>query len=516
MINIIPKPLSIRETEGRFPFGADSTFSGEFEEVYGVIKHFLPAGRGAGGRVCFCSNEALGSEEYKIAVTDNGITVYAADCKGAFYAGMTLVGLSGGSGEVKGVEISDKPRYAHRGFMLDCARHFWTVEKIKQLLDFLALIKMNVFHWHLADDQGWRIEIEKYPLLTSVGAVRTVTNNNKNCSGHYAPDTVGQKYGEGLFYTKQQAREIVEYAAERFITVIPEIDLPGHLSAAIACYQELSCSGEKIEVPDEWGVLKNIGCPAKEPLYTFAENVIDELSEIFPSEYFHVGGDEVLTDEWEKCDDCRRLMKEEGLESPRDIQGYFNGKIADYLSRKGKLMVGWNEILNSKFADTDKMVGQWWIDSESDVERNWISNGGKMIMSFIDYVYMDHPYTVRPLEKTYSFEPEKLSVPDCAEILGIEVPQWTEHIRTEEKLDIYTNARLLAAAEIAWTEKEQKDYTDFEARVEGNRDFLGLFGIRLASHKFYSGRAYKENTGSDLREYWDLWHNDPDFEFRML
>ena len=292
--------------------------------------------------------------------------------------------------------------------------------------------------------------------------------------------------------------------------------MPGHMSAAIACYPELSCTGEKIEVPDEWGVLKNIGCPGKQALYTFARDIIDELCEIFPSEYFHIGGDEVLTEPWESCPDCQRLMKEKKLESPRDIQGYFNGVIADYLAQKGKVLVGWNEILNSNFAAPDKMVGQWWVDSGTETEREWLKNGGQIILSFLDYMYMDHPYSARTLEKTYSFEPELLGVPEGAHILGIEIPQWTKHIRTEEKLDLYTNVRLLAAAEISWTAKEEKDYKDFEERVEKLRNPLKALGIKTAPHEFYSGRAYTDNPNGHISEIWDLWHADPDFEMKCL
>ena len=515
MTHIIPKPLYCNTTGGTVPFGAKTVFSGDFEEIFQVLREFMPK-TGGGNKIIFVKDTFLEKEEYRIECGEKDITVFAADKSGAFYAVMSLIQLNMGRKSLPQVIISDKPRFYHRGFMLDCSRHFWTVEKIKKILDFMALLKMNVFHWHLSDDQGWRIEIEKYPLLTEKGAVRRVTDLNKNCSGHYAPQTVGTEYGRGLFYTKAQARDIVDYAAERFIKVIPEIDMPGHMSAAIACYPELSCTGEKIEVPDEWGVLKNLGCPGKQALYTFARDIIDELCEIFPSEYFHIGGDEVLTEPWESCPDCQRLMKEKKLESPRDIQGYFNGVIADYLAQKGKVLVGWNEILNSNFAAPDKMVGQWWVDSGTETEREWLKNGGQIILSFLDYMYMDHPYSARTLEKTYSFEPELLGVPEGAHILGIEIPQWTEHIRTEEKLDLYTNVRLLAAAEISWTAKEEKDYKDFEERVEKLRNPLKALGIKTAPHEFYSGRAYTDNPNGHISEIWDLWHADPDFEMKCL
>ena len=180
------------------------------------------------------------------------------------------------------------------------------------------------------------------------------------------------------------------------------------------------------------------------------------------------------------------------------------------------MLVGWNEILNSDFASPDKMVGQWWIDSGTETEREWLKNGGQMILSYLDYVYMDHPYSARPLEKTYSFEPELLGVPEGAHILGIELPQWTEHIRTEEKLDLYTNARLIAAAEISWTAKEQKDYKDFEERVEKLRNPLKALGIKTAPREFYRGKAYIDNSNEHISEIWDLWHADPDFEMKCL
>ena len=260
MTHIIPKPLYCNTTGGTVPFGAETVFSGDFEEIFQVLREFMPK-TGGGNKILFVKDTFLEKEEYRIECGEKDITVFAADKSGAFYAVMSLIQLNMGRKSLPQVIISDKPRFYHRGFMLDCSRHFWTVEKIKKILDFMALLKMNVFHWHLSDDQGWRIEIEKYPLLTEKGAVRRVTDLNKNSSGHYAPQTVGTEYGRGLFYTKAQARDIVDYAAKRFIKVIPEIDMPGHMSAAIACYPELSCTGEKIEVPDEWGVLKNLGCP---------------------------------------------------------------------------------------------------------------------------------------------------------------------------------------------------------------------------------------------------------------
>ena len=241
------------------------------------------------------------------------------------------------------VTVSDAPKYAYRGFMLDCARHFWTIDKIKQILDVMAALKMNEFHWHLSEDQGWRAEIKKYPLLTEKGSIRNGTQVSPRDS---APDSARVKdaeYGRGLYYTQEQMREIVAYAAQRHIEVIPEIDMPGHMVAAIACYPELSCRGEATEVSPKWGVLDNICCCGKEDVYRFAKDVIDELVEIFPGRFFHIGGDEVPKKRWKECPACQKKIRELGLKDENALQGYFNNQIAEYLRSKGKRMIAWNE-----------------------------------------------------------------------------------------------------------------------------------------------------------------------------
>ena len=514
MVQIIPKPMRCEELGGSVPFNRGTLLTGAFQELFdGICSMLPPVKDDSQNQLCFVKEDGMEKESYRIACGTQDIQVTASDKAGAFYAVISLLQLCSQAGTVPRVNIFDKPRFSYRGFMLDCARHFWPVDKIKSLLDFMAFIKLNAFHWHITDDQGWRIEIEKYPLLTQKGTVRIATDKNENCTGHYFPETIGQQYGAGLFYTKAEAREIVAYAAERGIEVIPEVDMPGHLSAAIACYPQLSCTGDKIEVPDEWGVLHHIGCPGKEFLFTFAKDIIDELCEIFPSQYFHIGGDEVLTDSWESCPDCQRLMQEENLATVREVQGYFNGILSEYLASKGKRLVGWNEILNSAFASPDKMVGQWWIDSKTEIERDWINRGGKMILSFCDYMYMDHPYSVRPLAKTYNFEPDVLKIKKEQNIIGIEVPQWTEHILTTEKLDMYTNARLLAAAELAWTDKEGRDYAEFESRIEGMRGLFQSYGFMLAPRQMYTGKIYREDADEHIREMWEIWQRkDRDFE----
>jgi len=493
-------------------------FCGDFPEIATTVCQMLPAGVAhPQNRLIFKRDASLPAEGYRISCTESDIKVTAADQSGALYAVMTLLQLVGEGGAAKRVYVEDAPHYSWRGFMLDCSRHFWSVEKIKAMLDFMLRIKLNVFHWHLSDDQGWRVEIEKYPLLTVKGCVRRVTDGRDH-SGYLRPETVGTEYGAGMFYTKAQVKEIVAYAAVRGITIVPEIDMPGHLSAAIACYPELSCTGAAIEVPDEWGVLHNIGCCGRDEFYTFARDVIDELCELFPGEYFHIGGDEVPRDKWEACPACQKLMKEKNLGGESEIQSYFNTVIAEYLAQKGRRMLGWNEILEGGTLTPENAVVQWWIDSRSDRELAWLRQGGKAVLSALDYVYMDHPYAVRPLEKSYCFTPAVLRAEDSESIMGIEFPQWTEHICNEDKLDLNTNARLLAAAELAWTEPSLKNYADFEARLEALRHDFEKCGILICPRFVYRGETLPAEADSgDRNAYgWNLWRKNPDFELELV
>ena len=329
-MKLIPRPIEYAEKAGTVGWSSSTVVVGDFPQTIRQAKELLakkPAGKES--RLNFTKDMRLAPEGYAIKSIPEGIQVLASTEAGAFYALMSLEQMGEG-GEMTCCYVNDAPKYGYRSFQLDCARHFWTVDKIKQILRLQAAIKMNTFHWHLSDDQGWRAEIKKYPLLTQKGSIRkdtplSLAGYNQGKEAHD-----GKEYGRGLFYTQEQMKEIVEYAWSLHIQVVPEIDMPGHMVAAIACYPELSCTGEETEVSNRWGVMDNILCCGNEKVYAFAKDIIDELCEIFPAPYFHIGGDEVPKTRWKTCPKCQAKIKELGLQDENALQGYFkqrNGKI---------------------------------------------------------------------------------------------------------------------------------------------------------------------------------------------
>ncbi|MEE1053999.1 MAG: beta-N-acetylhexosaminidase [Acutalibacteraceae bacterium] len=518
MADIIPRPARAKQTDEKIWFSENTVFNGEFAEVAELFKNLIPKAQNASKNTLnFITDSDIAAEGYKILYSDGDINIFCGDKAGALYGFMTLIQLAGGKDCFNAVIIEDAPKYSWRGFMLDCSRHFWTVDKIKQILDYLAMIKMNVFHWHLCDDQGWRIEIKKYPLLTQKGAVRKGTQYSVNQLRDKDTTYVEGEYGKGLFYTQDDAREIVRYAAERNITVIPEIDVPGHSTAAIACYPEISCAGEAVEVEPHFGIFKNNLCVSKPEAYEFIKDVIDELCEIFPAPYFHIGGDEVLSDQWSNCPGCQALMKEKGLKNYTELQGYFNNILVAHLKAHGKQTIGWNEIISENL-DSSAIPEVWTTDAlQKSVE--WAQKGGKTIQILYPYVYADQPYSIIPLSKTYNYNPVFEGFDD-ENILGFEMPQWVEYIPTEEKFDFQTFVRLLAMSEVAWTPVQNRNYENFEQRVENMRGYFKSIGITLAPKRIYCGNTF---TGADnmpenkrVEAGRRIWRDNPDCEFNLL
>lgn len=515
-MNIIPKPLHEVVKEQTITIGKASKITGDFADTKKFAKKLLSGYEGGeNAEIKFLADDKISKEGYVMICDKNGklITISASTEAGAFYGLMTLSQLLGTNNTIHCVDIQDSPKYPYRGFMLDCARHFWTTDKIKQILDIMASLKMNIFHWHLSEDQGWRAEIKKYPLLTQKGCIRKDTPLSLKGYFQNKEPHDGKEYGAGLFYSQDDMREIVAYAGERHIEVVPEIDMPGHMVAAIACYPELSCTGEPTEVSNRWGVMDNICCCGKDNIYNFAKDVIDELCEIFPGRFFHIGGDEVPKTRWEKCPKCQAKIKELGLKDENALQGYFNNQISEYLKTKGKRMIGWNEVLDAhEIMDKDTLV-QWWIKRKANKnEFAWMEKGGKLLLSMVNYVYMDHPYNVRPLAKTYSLSAEKLGVMNDENIFGMEIPQWTEYIPNEAKLDMLTFARLVAFSEVCWTSEKKKDYKDFENRLENMRDYFRSINCNICPQKIYRGKTYPRKCFTNALR-WNLWRTYPNYEF---
>lgn len=519
MVNIIPRPAKAKPLAQKIWFSEKTVISGEFSEVTEPFKRLIPKAKEANtNQLTFIIDKDITEEGYKILYENGNINIFCSGKAGALYGFMTVVQLAAGNDSFDAVIVDDAPKHSWRGFMLDCSRHFWTTDKIKQILDYMASIKMNIFHWHLSDDQGWRIEIKKYPLLTEIGTTRKGTPYSINQMRDKANPYNKGEYGKGMFYTQDQAREIVAYAAERNITVVPEIDVPGHASAAIACYPELSCTGEQIEVASRFGIFKNNLCCAKPAVYEFVKTVIDELCEIFPSPYFHIGGDEVESEPWDNCPDCQALMKKEGLKDHIELHGYFNNILIAYLKEKGKQTVGYNEIISDNL---DKSaIAHVWTVRALEKARDWAEKGGKTIQMLSPYVYSDMPFAKIPLSKTYNYNPyfEGFTNEEC--IVGFEMPQWTEYIPHERKFDFQTYVRLLAMSEVSWTEWKNRNYEDFEQRVENMREYFKGLGINLAPRRIYCGNTFMgaENLPPEKRSYLAYQHfaNNPYFELELL
>ena len=416
-------------------------------------------------------NATRSSDAYSLKITQQeGFTIAAATPQGTFYGVQTLRHLLPAAIErsstneredkwtIPCVEIEDWPRFSWRGFMLDVGRHFVEKETIKKIIDVMTCLKMNVFHWHLTEDQGWRIEIKNYPNLAEIGSKR----KNTQVGGYISPKMSGKPH-EG-YYSQDDAREIVAYASERFITVIPEIEMPGHSKAMIAAYPELSCTGGPFEVPTKFGIMKDVLCPGKDTTFDFVDKVLDEVLDIFPSKVIHVGGDETPRDRWKKCPDCQKRIKTENLKDVHALQTYFSNRVARMLDAKGRTVMGWNEILAADLLPG--AIVQFWKGGTKQI-LNHAPKGRKFVMSAFFHLYLDHDYVLLPLSTTYNYDPVPRDLPEQYHdnILGIEVPLWTEWVRDEHRLYWQLFPRLLAAAEVGWTCKENKNFTRFKQRV---------------------------------------------------
>lgn len=429
---------------------------------------------------------------YTLTSDAKGIYIAGDNETGAFYGVQTLIQLLPVTPAQKlpipFISIKDYPRFAYRGLMLDAGRHFFPVDFVKKYIDYIALHKMNYFHWHLTEDQGWRIEIKKYPKLTEVGSKR-----NGTIIGRY-PGKGSDNEPYGGFYTQEQIKDVVKYAAARYITVIPELELPGHSSAAIAAYPQLSCfpdtatfinpgmisnaskqqlaAGRIKLVQETWGVFKDVYCPS-DYTFNFLQDVIDEILPLFPAKYIHIGGDECPKDAWKESAFCQNLIKEKGLKDEHGLQSYFIGKIEKYVNSKGKQIIGWDEILEGGLAPNATVMS--WRGEEGGIEA--AKQNHDVIMTPGTYVYFDHSQTKNedsvtiggflPLENVYNYEPVPagLNEAQAKHVLGAQANLWTEYISNPRKVEYMIFPRLSALSEVLWSPKAKKDYPDFEKRM---------------------------------------------------
>lgn len=419
----------------------------------------------------------LGDEGYQLTITETMIRIVAGHEKGVFYGVQSLIQMlpmdGGREFELPTIEIVDQPEYGWRGFMFDEARHFFGKETVKKILDWMAAYKMNRFHWHLTDDQGWRIEIEAFPLLTEIGSKRSRTKMGTFFGkGGYINET-----HEG-FYTQEDIKEIVAYAKQRQIDVIPEFDIPGHFSTVLAAYPEFGCSRKRAEVKDKNGIFKEVACVSNPETIDFIKTVIDELCELFPFPFMHIGGDEVKTENWENCSACTQLLKDKGLSSYHELQVWFANQIAAHLREKRRTSIVWNEVTHPELAEDIMLLH--WISKGKGFKKtvHAVNSGRKALMQTAPVSYFDYPYAMAPLRKINQLNPRKNIDSAASEnIMGVQCALWTEFVNNEKRIEFNCFPRMALIAEIGWETAQPDDVNSFIRRWKksaSQRDLLGL------------------------------------------
>ena len=499
--SIIPKPLSQKIETGYFIFNHDVTIISEpkllevsnyFDLYLKENYNFELSNNNSSKKITFKIDDSINNDEgYELDVSKNDITIKSKYAKGAFYAVQSLLQLfplpsSANTFKIACINIKDEPQFKYRGMHLDVGRHFFSVDFIKKYIDLMARLKMNTFHWHLTEDQGWRIEIKKYPKLQEIAAFR-----NETLIGHYN-DQPHQFNGKpyGGFYTQEQIKEVVAYAKTRQVTIIPEIEMPGHSQAAIAAYPELGCTGKQVEVATKWGVFDEVYCP-KESTFKFLEDVIDEVLTLFPGKYIHIGGDEAPKTNWKNCTHCQKLIKKEGLKDEHGLQSYFIARMEKYINTKGKQIIGWDEILEGGLAPNATVMS--WRGTSGAVQA--AKEGHDVILTPGSHCYFDHyqsenenePLAIGgflPLEKVYHFNPipEGLSDKEATYVLGAQGNVWTEYMQTEKQVEYMAFPRAVALSEVLWSSSKHKNYSDFINRLEQYQKRLDLLEVNYANH----------------------------------
>lgn len=516
--SIIPKPQKLELNEGLFSFNAKEKLKvyTEFNasEIIGLDDFFEKLlnfrSEETDSDILIKKNTSLPAEGYLLDISEVQIRIEAADVSGAFYGLQTLrqllpVELDNFSeaDETVGiplVHIEDYPKFGYRGMHLDVGRHFFPKEFIKEYISYLAMLKMNYFHWHLTEDQGWRIEIKQFPRLMSHSAYRDET-----LIGHYndKPQRFdGKRYGG--YYTQEDIKEIVAYAAKHHITIIPEIEMPGHAQAAVSAYPELGCSGEPVAVATKWGVFDNIYCP-NQKTFAFLRGVLDEVVELFPGEYIHIGGDEAPKKNWKSCSHCQKLIAQYNLKDEHGLQSWFIKEIEQYLNSKGKKIIGWDEILEGGLAPNATVMS--WRGTQGGVEA--ANAGNDVIMTPTSHAYFDYyqsedsgePLAIGgylPLKKVYGFNPvpNELDAISAKHVIGAQGNVWTEYMKTEEQVQYMLFPRILAMSEVVWngpTKDIETTYSEFVDRVERFNNRLKKLGINYANHLYsISGKVIKD------------------------
>lgn len=523
-VNIVPKPVSVKLGSGNFVLSANTKifYGPSAEKQAKYLQQFLlqnynltisinlhngkSCGSLANSIQLFFKSDKATPDSYQLAIETGRVYLEANSEAGIFYGIQSFLQLlpathvlpASKSILVGATVINDYPRFAYRGMHLDVGRHFFSVEFIKKYLDYMAFNKFNYFHWHLTEDQGWRIEIKKYPLLASIGSKR-----NGTIIGRY-PGNGNDNKPSGGFYTQNEIKEIVKYASDRFITVIPEIEMPGHGSAAIAAYPQLSCFPDQKTiikdsmisdksknatgklVQETWGVFEDVFCPT-EYTFTFLQNVLDEVIQLFPSKYIHIGGDECPKESWKKSDFCQQLIKDKNLKDEHGLQSYFIQRIEKYVNSKGKQIIGWDEILEGGLAPNATVMS--WRGEQGGIDA--AKQNHDVIMTPSGTCYFDHSQNKNedsvtiggylPLETVYNYEPipPALSTLEATHILGAQGNVWTEYMDNTSKVEYMIFPRMSALSEVLWSPKDIRSYADFQNRLPSILERYNFWGANF-------------------------------------
>ena len=505
-MNIIPRPSQVKPRSDSFTLTPDTVIvagDGAQAKAEQLARALRPAtgfalpvvGEARANAITLrldTSLEKLGAEGYTLEVSADGVKLVAPSETGLFYAAQSLRQLlpiaifsdtlEDTAWTIPGVEIEDTPRFGWRGAMLDTGRHFMPLPFIKKFIDLLSLHKLNTFHWHLTEDQGWRLEIKKYPRLTEIGAWRKQT-----MEGHYTknPRTFdGVRHGG--FYTQAEVREVIAYARERHVNVVPEIEMPGHAQAAIAAYPELGNTGEQLEVHDQWGIIENV-YNVEESTMQFLEDVLSEVIELFPSTYIHVGGDECPKAQWKASPKAQARMRELGLHEEDQLQSYIIGRMDAFLHTRGRKLVGWDEILEGGLAPHATVMS--WRGVQGGIAA--AKAGHDVVMAPTTHTYLDYyqaepsgePLAIGgflPLEQVYAFDPvvPELNADEAKRVLGGQAQLWTEYMPNSDQVEYMAFPRLCALAETVWTSKSGQSFDDFRSRLTAHLERLGRLGVK--------------------------------------
>ncbi len=530
-VNLVPYPQEVVIEKGCYDAaGADVRYSADVDSLTVALAERLAnqltlvtgkqskVKEGNGWGINLVLNESLAGEQYKLHVGCRKVEIEASSLRGFNWGVQTLKQLMPvqvyGKETVRNIDwdvpcctVSDAPRFGYRGLLIDDARHFFGMEAIKDVLDVMEIHKLNTLHWHLTEDQGWRIEIKKYPLLTEIGSIRKET-----LVGHLrrSNEYDGTPYGEGMWYSQEQIREIVEYAAARGINIIPEIDLPGHMTAALAAYPYLGCTGGPYEVFTRWGVTDDVLCIGKETTLQFVKDVLAEVCDMFPSEYIHIGGDECPKVRWAKCPHCQKKIKELGIKgddkhSPEHfLQSYVTAEAEKFLAERGRRLIGWDEILEGEIAPNATVMS--WRGTKGGEAA--VKLGHDVIMTPYQYLYIDYyqskdqenePLAIGgyvPVERCYSFEPftENMTDEEKSHIIGVQANLWTEYIADQDYLEYILLPRLSAVSEVQWCAPENKIWERYLDSVDEVLNIYETAGYNYATHVLDVQKAAMEQS----------------------